>query len=146
MRFSHPGEGTRTGTLVALTADTLEVRLPDRMEPARLPLGQVTRLDVSRGKQDHLWYAGAGLLVGAGVGAAGGAAIAHCSPGGGGYCDRLTGAVYGGGFLGAVGGVLGLVAGMPSERWQRVPLEGRRVSLVAPSVSHGRGIGLRLAF
>ena len=38
VRFSHPGEGTRTGTVVAFTADTLEVRLPDRAEPAHLPL------------------------------------------------------------------------------------------------------------
>jgi len=32
VRFSHPGEGTRTGTVVAFTADTLEVRLPGRAE------------------------------------------------------------------------------------------------------------------
>ena len=148
VRVSHPGEGTRTGTLVALTADTLEVRLGGA-ESVHLPVAQVTRLDVSLGKQRHLLRgAGVGFLVGGGLGAlAGGAAGSSCAPhewlcpGTGG------GAVIGGVFFGSIGGVLVLIAGViPTEKWERVGLQERRISLVAPSGSHGRGVGLRLAF
>ena len=149
VRFSHPGEGTRTGTFVALTSDTLEVALPGRAEPARLPLDQVTRLDVSHGMQRQpLRRAGIGFLVGGVVGAVG---VAAAESG----CDESReicfgaggGALIGGIFYGAVGGVLGLVAGViPSESWERVNLEPRRISLVAPSVGQGRGVGLRYTF
>ena len=33
VRVTHPGEGTRTGTFVALTADTLEVRFEGAPKP-----------------------------------------------------------------------------------------------------------------
>lgn len=148
VRFTHPGEGTRIGTMVALTADTLEVRLAGQSEAAHVPLAQVTRLDVSLGKQRRLMrFAGVGFIVGGALGAVtGGAAGSSCTgemlcPGGGG------GAVLGGVFFGSVGGIIGLIAGVaPSERWERVPLEARRISLVAPSGNHGRGVGLRVAF
>src|SRR3954465_8934260 len=72
VRFSHPGEGTRTGTVMAVTADTLEVLLPNRAEPARLPLDQLTRLEVSYGMQRQpLRRAGIGFLIGGGIGAIG---------------------------------------------------------------------------
>jgi hypothetical protein len=48
VRVSHPGEGTRLGTVVALTADTLVVRWTGSRDTAHMPLAQVTRLDVSR--------------------------------------------------------------------------------------------------
>jgi len=54
VRVTHPGEGTRTGTVVGLTADTLEVRLAGHSEASHLPLAQVTRLDVSLGTQRRL--------------------------------------------------------------------------------------------
>lgn len=150
VRFSHPGEGTRTGTVVALTPDTLEVRLPDRAEPAHLPLDQVTRLDVSYGWQRQpLRRAGIGFAVGAAVGAVGVAvseAGSDCNESGGQIClGARGGAILGGIFYGALGGVLGLVAGViPSEKWEPVRLEARRISLVSPSGS--RGVGLRIAF
>ena len=150
VRFSHPGEGTRTGTVVALTPDTLEVRLPGRAEAAHVPLDQVTRLDVSRGMQRQLLRrAGIGFLVGAAVGAAGVAAEeSGCHASSGQFCLGVGGgAIIGGMFYGSLGGVLGLVAGViPSEKWERVPREARRISLVAPSGSRGRGVGLRVAF
>ena len=149
VRFSHPGEGTRTGTVVALTADTLEVALPGRTEPARVPLDQVTRLDVSHGMQRQpLRRAGIGFLVGGVAGAVGGAAAES-------GCKRTEdicfgaggGAIIGGIFYGAVGGIIGLIAGViPSESWERVKLERQRISFVAPSAGHGRGVGLRFAF
>ncbi len=148
VRVSHPGEGTRTGTVVALTPDTLEVRLAGHAEASHVPLSQVTRLDVSLGKQRHLIRAaGIGFIVGGVIGAVAGAADgSSCTgeflcPGAGG------GAVLGGVFVGSLGGIVGLIAGVvPSERWERVPLEARRISVVTPSGSHGRGVGLRLAF
>ena len=150
VRFSHPGEGTRTGTFVALTADTLEVALSERTEPTRLPLDQVTRLDVSHGMQRQLLRrAGIGFLVGGVVGGVGVAASeSGCHASSGQFCLGVGGgAILGGIFFGAVGGVLGLVAGViPSESWERVKLEQQRISLVAPSVGRGRGVGLRYAF
>jgi hypothetical protein len=147
VRFSHPGEGTRTGTFVALTADTLEVTLPGRTEPTRLPLDQVTQLDVSHGMQRQpLRRAGIGFLVGGVVGAVGVAAAESGCDSRREFCLGVGGgALVGGIFYGAVGGVLGLVAGViPSESWERVKVEPRRISLVAPSA--GRGVGLRFAF
>jgi len=148
VRVTHPGEGTRTGTVVGLTADTLEVRLAGHSEASHLPLAQVTRLDVSLGTQRRLArFAGIGFLAGGTLGAVTGAlAESNCEgelfcagPGGG--------AIIGGAFFGAVGGIIGLIAGaVPSEKWERVPLESRRISLITPSGSHGHGVGLRLAF
>jgi hypothetical protein len=148
VRFSHPGEGSRTGTVVALTTDTLEVRLEDRVASAHLPLVEVTRLEVSRGKQRHPRYAGVGALVGVTVGAVGGFASGEDDCTHKWVCiSRPAGALLGGAFLGSVGGVIGLLAGViPSEEWERVSLEQRRVSLVTPSGSHGQRVGLRFAF
>ena len=149
VRFSHPGEGTRTGTVVAFTTDTLEVRLAGRGEPARLPLDQLTRLDVSRGKRRHMARAGVGFVVGVGVGAVGGyvSGTNDCSRQGLFCIDRRGSAFLGGAFFGAIGGVIGLVAGViPTETWSRVPLVPPRVSLIAPVGSHGPAVGLRVAF
>ncbi|HKP15702.1 MAG TPA: hypothetical protein VJT85_06545 [Gemmatimonadaceae bacterium] len=150
VRVTHPGEGTRTGTVVALTADTLDVLLEGRSAAAHLPLEQVTRLDVSRGMEHHvLRRSGIGFLVGAGLGAVTGAiAESDCSTAKEFIClGAGGGALLGGIALGAVGGVVGLVAGLaPSERWERVTVQPRRVSLVSPSRSHGRGVGLKIAF
>jgi len=149
VRFSHPGEGTRTGAVVALTPDTLSILIPGRAEPARVPLDQLTRLEVSRGMQRQpLRRAGIGFLVGAGVGAIGVAAIeAGCDSSREICFGAGGGALIGGIFYGAVGGVIGLVAGViPSEKWERVTREPRRLSIVGPTGSHGKGVGLKLAF
>jgi hypothetical protein len=150
VRFSHPGEGTRTGTVVYFTADTLDVRLSDRAEPVHLPVEQLTRLDVSRGMQRQpLRRAGVGFVVGATLGSIGAALTeSNCDSRGGQNClGAGGGALIGGIFYGAFGGVLGLVAGViPSEKWDPVPIETRRISLVAPPAGSGRGVGLRFAF
>jgi len=148
VRVTHPGEGTSTGTLVGLTADTLEVRLEGHSEASHMPLAQVTRLDVSLGKERRLArFAGIGFLAGGTLGAVTGA-LAESDCEGELFCaGPAGGAVIGGVFFGAVGGIIGLIAGAaPSEKWARVPLERRRISLVTPSGSHGHGVGLRLAF
>jgi len=148
VRVTHPGEGTRTGTVVSLTADTLALRVDGRSEPSFLPLEQVTRLEVSQGSQRQLMHrAGIGFLVGALVGAATGAAAgSNCGH------DMLCpgadgGAALGGLFIGSIGGVIGLVAGsVPSEKWERVVLQPRRVSLDAAPAGRGAKVGLSLSF
>jgi len=145
VRVSQPDE-VRTGTVVALTGDTLEVRLTGDAYPRRLRLDQLTGLDVSNGTQRHMRRAGVGLGVGLAVGAVAGFAAGEDDCAKKWICiNRPTGAALGAGFFGAIGGVVGLIAGViPSEKWERFPLEGRRVSLAAPS--GGRGVGLRIAF
>lgn len=146
VRVTHPGEGTRIGTVVQLTSDTLEVHFEGRADAAHLPVQQVTRLYVSRGRQRHvLSRTGLGFLIGAGVGAAWGAAQKEdCSE----ICFGEGFAVaVGGVVLGTVGGVIGLIAGVqPSDTWERVALERSRIGIVAPTRSHGGGVGLSLAF
>jgi hypothetical protein len=149
VRFTHPDEGTRIGTVVAMTADTLEVLIPGRREAALLPLDQMTRLDVSRGTGRHLRRAAVGFTVGAGVGALAGYATGtnDCTKQGLFCIDRGGSALLVGAFLGVLGGVGGLIAGVvPTEKWERISLERRRVSLVGPAAGRGRAVGLRIAF
>ena len=150
VRVTHPGEGTRVGTVVALTADTLEVRFAGRSDAALMPLDQVTRVDVSRGRERRvLRRAGVGFFVGAGIGAVSGAiSESQCRPETDYIClSAGGGALVGGAFFGTVGGLVGAIAGLvPSERWERVSVERRRIGIVAPATSNGRGFGLALAF
>jgi hypothetical protein len=149
VRVTQPGEGTRVGTVVQVTADSLEVRFEPDSLPTHMAVGQVTRLYVSLGKERRVMHrTGVGFLVGSGVGAVWGA-IGESD------CDSSElfclgaggGALLGGVLIGAVGGIVGMVAGLsPSERWERVPLERRRFSLVAPTTGHGKGLGVSLAF
>jgi hypothetical protein len=146
VRVSHPFAGIRTGTVVALTPDTLEMRLGEDSVSVHLPLVEVTRLEVSRGKRRHMSDAAVGLVVGAAVGAVAGYATGDNDCSHEFICfDRSATAAIGGIFFGGLGGVIGLVKGViPTETWERVPLQARRVSLVAaPS---GRGGGLRFSF
>lgn len=147
VRFSYPGEGTRTGTVVSLTRDTLVVRLADSSGSARLALDRVARLEVSLGMQSRTRYVKKGLAIGAGIGAVAGL-IAPCSGGPEPICvSPLGGAALGAIGGGAEGSLVGLIVGVRrSEKWEWVPLEWRHLSLVTPSGGYGRGVGLRFAF
>ena len=149
VRFTYAGDDARTGTLVALTADSLEVQLPGRSQASRMPLTRVMRLDVSNGSERHIRATGQlGLLVGVGVGAAIGAVSNEsCDANGVGCMSRSDNMMLGGTFLGALGGVVGLIVGLRgSEKWEQVQLQRPRVGLVAPSRTHGGGVALSLAF
>jgi len=150
IRVTDPREGTRVGTLVQLAADTLAVRFDGRADDAYLPLSQVTRLDVSRGTEQHiLSRTGLGLLIGAGVGAAvGAAADDDCGSRSGEFClGEGFGASVGAVLLGGLGGVIGFLVGLaPSDKWERVPLEQSRIGFVTPRRGHGGGVGIALAF
>jgi len=146
VRVSHPFVGTRTGMFVALTPDTLEMRLGADSASIHLPLVEVTRLEVSLGKQRHMNDAAVGLVVGAAVGALAGYATGESDCSHEFFCfDRNATALIGAVGFGGVGGIIGLVKGViPTESWERVPLQARRVSLVA--APGGRGAGLNFSF
>ena len=148
VRVTQPGEGTRVGTVVQVTADSLEVRFEHRSLPTHMAVGRVTRLDVSLGKERRVMQRGQiGFLVGGGIGAALGALAESDCEASGACMGASTSALLGGTFFGSVGGVIGMITGLsPSERWERVSLERRRVSLVAPAGRHGSRLGLSLAF
>lgn len=147
VRFSYPGEGTRTGAVVSLTRDTLVVGLGDGSPPAHLALDRVARLEVSLGMQSRTRYVRRGLAIGAGIGAVVGL-VAPCSGGDQPICTSpLAGAVLGTIGGGAEGALVGLIVGVPrSEKWEWVPLEWRHLGVVTPSGGRGRGVGLRLTF
>jgi hypothetical protein len=149
VRFTYAGDDARTGTFVALTADSLEVRLPGKSQASRMPLSRVMRLDVSNGSERHILATGQlGLLIGVGVGVAIGAVSNEgCDANGFGCTSRSDNMMIGGTFLGALGGVVGLIAGLKgSEKWEHVQLQRPRVGLVAPSRSRGGGVALSLVF
>lgn len=133
------------GTLAGAHRDTLLVRPVDAQEARALPLGTLTRLEVSRGIHSRT---GRGALIGLVGGAAAGAAggMIACA---GGNCvhngEDLTTLVpvalgIGTGVLGAgVGALLG--SGVRGESWATVPLPRSHASLNL----RGRPEGLRLA-
>ena len=125
------GDTARTviGKLTAWEGDTIEVRPPAAAE-LRVPLANVARLDVSRGKGVVPSHVIIGACVGTVAGALVGGAIGYDS------CQNcfisslttVTGMVVGG-LIGGVGGTLvGVV--IKGERWRRVPLDAPRVGVV----------------
>jgi len=150
VRVTHPGEGARLATMVALTADSLVVRWAGGSDTGRMALEQVTRLDVSRGMQrrNPAPRSGVGFLVGASIGLVAGASSGSDCPSTGMICMSAgDAAVLVGGALGVVGAVIGAASGIGrSEKWERVKVEAPRLTLVAPPRGQGRGVGLAVAF
>ena len=146
VRITHPAEGVRVGTALAVTDDQLFVRWADGTDTVGVPLAEVTRLDVSirRPKYRALKYAGIGLVAGAAVGAVVGAASYDNSDA---FFGRGAVTAIGASMLGSLGGVIGLLSGIVhSDPWQEVPLDRSRVGIVAPRGGHGTGLGFALAF
>jgi hypothetical protein len=146
VRITHPAEGVRVGTALAVTEDQIFVRWADGTDTVGVPLAEVTHLDVSAGSPRFraLKYAGIGLVAGAAVGAMAGAASYDDG-------DALFGrgalAAIGATMLGSLGGVIGLLSGIVhSDPWQEVPLDRTRVGIVAPPGGHGTRLGLAFAF
>ncbi len=124
VRVTAPSVGleSHVGILTRLDADVLVVgTTPVAVE-------QVTRLEVSRGKQSN-WSKGAGIgaLVGGGLGALG-ILTADDSPSGD-LSREFAPFIIGGGFFGGllVGGILGAL--IPDDQWQQVPLDRLRVGI-----------------
>jgi hypothetical protein len=110
------------------------------------PLASVTRLEVHRGRQGHVWLgAGIGSAVGAVAGVVTGVLVCKndwlCSD------DYMGLAVLAGAGIGGVaGGLLGAGVGalIKTDRWEEVPLDRLRVSLVPRR--EGVALGISLAF
>ena len=127
----------QTTTFRALRADTLV------LYGAACPLASVTRLDVSRGQKSH---AVVGSLVGAGAGALVGLAMCANTDVCGILSDNdIKGEVVATSVV--VGGLLGLLVGylIKTDRWEEVPLDRLRVSLV-PQRDGRLGLGGSVRF
>ena len=150
IRVRQAGEPSRVGTLVALANDTLVVRWENDSATARLPVAQVSQLDVSRGSQRRVMSRlGRGFMIGAGAGAVlggVGGAMEDCE--GELFCvGPAGGALIGGVVFGATGALIGALTGLaPSERWERARLDRERVTLLIQTRIDRKGIGLAVAF
>ncbi len=109
------------GTVVAANADTLFLRIDKQVEPLKVPLSSLKKIEVSRGKKSR---AGKGALIGFLIGFATAEAFcAHIR-----YEDSGTmganpwdcGLVIGGPAGGVIGAVMG--AAINGGRWEEVPL------------------------
>ncbi len=144
------GATSEVGTLVSLSRDTIVLEVLSRTKRlgfdwavdtgrTAVPVAVVTSLEVSVGRENR---AGTGFLIGAVAGALiGGAALpAAASAIGGGTTSTGLGEVAGGIALGAlVGGGVGALVGLTSERerWEPVPLE--QLHGVQIGLMHGPG-------
>jgi len=156
-RITSPalGPGRRVATVVGYRGDTLVLRPEGTRDSVGVPLTDVTRLDVSLGRQTHVRK---GLLVGLLGGAAVGAVAAYAA-----YdehpCEAnqliclgpmysrgqetLLGGALGGLLGAAVGGVAGAI--WRTERWERAPL-GSAVGRVRLAPPRGGGLALAVSF
>ncbi len=147
------------GTVVTAGADTLKVRLESNAIPLAIPLGSVTRLDVSSGKKRN---AGKGALIGLFVGGVAGAVVWAA------YGERELvsrrsdeeflffsstsdwfSCTIGGcaAFLGGVGLVVGNVLGgiIKTEKWKPVSLERMAIG-ITPQRHSGLALSASFAF
>jgi len=146
VRVTHPAEGTRVGTALAITDDLLFVRWRGESDTVGVPLAEVTQLDVSDGRNTHrtLKRTGIGIVAGAGLGAIIGAVSTDKSDP---FISQEELAGVGALLLGTLGGLMGLVSGvLQSEPWQEVPLDRSRVGIVASPGGHGTKLGFALAY
>jgi hypothetical protein len=130
------------GSVVAIRADTLVVKIQGSDAPTAFPVSSVTKLEVSRGKKSN---AGRGALIGGTVFAALalGLGIAdmgrECpppepgNPFAGFWCEEteighvVAATLVCGGLGAGLGALIGW--GAKSDRWEEVPLDGLRISL-----------------
>ncbi len=141
---------TEKGTLAALTADSVVLRIGEPATPLAVSLASVTRLDLYRGRRS---LAGRGALIGlvvlGGFGAIAGFNLCELdeTQAGCGLGDHLLGSVYGGALFGLLGIVIGAVTGalIKTDRWEEVPLDRLRVSFV-PQRDGRFALGLSVRF
>jgi hypothetical protein len=153
VRVTYPGSEGRVGTLVALTADTVELQWADRTDTARFARAGMSRLAVSRGVQhrDRAGSARTGFLIGAGIGVLVGVTDSGSEPGcaGSEACnDAITGlvTVIGATMFGTVGALIGAVSARTTEKWETIRLAQPRLNVVMPSAGRGAGVGVGMTF
>lgn len=125
VRVSAPalGQGAVIGGYGGLDADSLSLMPARTGSLVRIPLSQISRLELSDGR-NRAGGAAVGALLGFGVSVAGGfLCLAVCpTPSGGGANLAPVGGLFLGIFVGVpVGGVLGGTVFAP-ERWRPIPV------------------------
>jgi len=146
IRVTAPALGVDklVGTSVEVDATRIRVQADDQAAAMTISLTEVTRLEVSQGRKSN-------ALAGLGIGFLGGAAIGGLvamqfdEEGGDSSQGQyfLFGAVVGGAAFGAIGAGIGAL--VKTERWEEVPLDRLRVSIVP--LRDGRlALGLSVAF
>jgi hypothetical protein len=122
IRITELGGVPRAGTVVAIGADTVVLKLDSNGDTVTFSLAKLSRLEVSRGRKGHAAAgAGLGFLIGAGTGAMLGL---NCENDGclSGSDEPVAAAAGIGGIVaGVVGGVVG--ASQKTEKWEEVPLD-----------------------
>lgn len=132
-----PSRARRIATVVSATRDTLALRIDGTTR--LVPVDSITRLEVSRGTHRNTLK---GLLIGTGVGAATGVTIGLASGKDKEGFIRFSGgekATMAGLALGAVGGVIGTVAGYATvhDDWVSVPTDRLRARIAGMPVRFG---------
>jgi hypothetical protein len=131
VRIEAPGLAPTdaTGTIRAIDDKTIRLEVPGRAEPVDVARAQITRFQVSGGRSSRLVH----TLVGAAIGAIGGAVIASHS-GGQDISGTHAAATVAVALVGA-----GIGAALPAgERWSDLPAARYRVALVP---NPGAGFG-----
>jgi hypothetical protein len=132
----------RVATFEAMRTDTLVVTTTATMN---YPLSAITQLEAYAGRRGHFWT---GFAIGGGLGAVGGAVLGYAAAA---IADEYNpqffayaagGALAGGAVLGLLCGGVGALS--KSDKWENVPLDGLRVSVVPQR--NGIGIGASVAF
>lgn len=124
VRVTAPDLRRQVGTVVAVRADTLVFQARGAELPVSLPIPDVSRLQVARGRQSPI----RGALIGTGVGAVAGYAVAGALVAGEecGTSDclgpREIAAFFAWAGATVAGGVGGALIAADTERWVSVPL------------------------
>ena len=138
--------GHPVGTVATLGADTLVMQPDHHTDPLRIPVAQITKLEVSSGKKSRVVSGiGRGALIGFAAGAVfggvvGGAArAAECSGCGdtGVVGDAFTVGLVGAAAGAVLGGIIG--ATETEDRWEEVPSD-RWYQTAAPREEYGRDL------
>jgi hypothetical protein len=143
VRLRAPGilPGALTGTVIAEDEQALTLKIDG--ESLRVPLAEIGALEVSAGRRRQ-WKKG--MLVGAAVEATIFAVSARGTPRcrNGSSCLAPPPGLAFGALLGALhGGAVGAL--VRADRWERVPAERTRVSVV-PTLDRGIGLSLAVRF
>jgi len=121
------------GTILAVDADSLHLRLSDTTSQLSVKRRAITRLEISHGMKSNAGRgARTGLLIGAAVGV-----LAGVAPDDQSYFTAPQRALLLGVGFGGLGALLGSIIGGRSlhERWDRVSLGEARVTLVPRGAS-----------
>ena len=136
VRVTAPSVGTHNvvATIVALHTDTLVFRTEgSEASVERIPITAVRQLEIYHARKSKVLLAtGVGLLAGAATGAIVGYASGEDPPGTFMRATAEQKAAIGAVVFGGAGAIIGYIVGhfIGGDRWEEVPLDRRRVSLV----------------